>query len=336
MIGFFIYNPANDKVIQKTTLLSFLKRNYLGAGGRMSIAVLLQNNPHRQEKLFSALQETSPTRNWKIFSFKSKPEIRTTLLQLKKQGFERVLIGGGDGTLHCAVEEILKLDRENRIPLAVVPLGTANDFAQSTQDSESSLSSIIEKMAEAPIEKIDVGFVNRVPFLNVVTGGDMTKATTEAPHLAKSTMGKFAYYLKGLTQLTKLEAHRLHFQDSEWQLSCSCMGFAVANGGWVGGGFNVAPEAKIDDGCLDLLIVPEQDIVSLTKIAKELLKENPDLKNLNVIYKKVKRVLIESESEIQINADGEPIQDKRFDFRIKPRTLEMAIAKNDLINAVRS
>lgn len=297
-----------------------------------SIAVLLQKNPAREQKLLSALQGTSQNLRWEIYSFSERRELRQTLLNLKKSGFNRVLIGGGDGTLHCALEEALKLDRQDRIPFAVAPLGTANDFAQVTHDSSASLSSILETAAHAPIEKIDVGYVNRTPFLNVVTGGDMTKSTTEAPLVAKNTLGKFAYYLKGLSQLTQVDTHRLYFQDPEWKLNCSCLGFAVANGGWVGGGFNVAPDAKVDDGLLDLLIVPEQDMISLTKIAAELLKDSPDLSSLNVIYKQVKRLTVECDDEIQVNADGEPLIGKKFEFRIHPRTLEMALAKADLLS----
>lgn len=298
------------------------------------IVVLLKKDLARETKLQAALAELNEPQDWKVIDYEDKSELRNILASLKSQGFEKALIGGGDGSLHCAVEEVLKLDIDQRIPLGVAPLGTANDFAHSTTPFvELGLPAALRAAAESPIEWVDVGWVNEVPFLNVVTGGDLTKATTDVSKLMKETLGKFAYFIKALTQLPNLQSYKMNFRSPGWELDVNCLGFAVANARSVGGGLKVAPTAKLNDGLLDLLIVPQLSPVELSRLAAELMKETPDLGNHHIIRRQVTDLRIDCDTEFQVNADGEPLKGCHFDFRIMPRFLQMTLPRQEALMA---
>ena len=158
-----------------------------------------------------------------------------------------------------------------------------------------------------------------------------TKATTDAPKSAKAMLGRFAYFLNALAQLPNIGSYDMTFRAEGWEEKVKCFGFAVGNGAAAGGGLRLAPEAKLNDGRLDVLIAPDQSFINLSQIAAELLKAEPDLKPHNVIYRKVEALTVTCESEIQANADGEALKSTTFEFGIMPDAIAMAVAKLDAV-----
>ena len=98
---------------------------------------------------------------------------------------------------------------------------------------------------------------------------------------------------------------------------------AVANNHFAGGGFDVAPLSKIDDGLLDLVAIRSDRGVQLTKINKEL--EDPmNPNNVHVTYRQLAEFTIESDQKLHCNLDGEPVKKKKLRFSIRPRHLRVA------------
>ena len=98
---------------------------------------------------------------------------------------DRIVIGGGDGTISAALPALLRLGK----PLAVLPLGTANDFART-------LGVPAEAMEAAEIaiggceHCIDVGRVNGRPFINVASVGLAAKVTEEQSRRVKAAVAR--------------------------------------------------------------------------------------------------------------------------------------------------
>jgi YegS/Rv2252/BmrU family lipid kinase len=101
-------------------------------------------------------------------------------------GFDCVVIGGGDGTMGSALPAILKAD----LPMGVWPLGTANDFARSLgiEDDEDTVTSLVAWNER----KIDVADVNGHYFINNVTIGLPAEAAARLTHDLKARLGIFA------------------------------------------------------------------------------------------------------------------------------------------------
>jgi diacylglycerol kinase family enzyme len=98
---------------------------------------------------------------------------------------------------------------------------------------------------------------------------------------------------------------------------------AVANNHYAGGGFDVAPLSKIDDGLLDLVAIRSDRGLQLANISKELEDPmNPD--NVHVDYRQLSEFTIESEEKLHCNLDGEPLHKKKLRFSVLPRHLRVA------------
>lgn len=247
------------------------------------------------------------------------------LAGLDRQKFERALVCGGDGTLHRVVEDLVKLPAEKRIAVGVVPMGTANDFAKSTGMVAGSGNPFVAP-ACAPLRRVDVGWVNDRPFINVVSGGAVAQNTTDVSKNIKQTLGRYAYYFNAIVHAAEVKELALRFSSPDWSLNENSFAFAVGNSVMAGGGFKVAPEAVLNDGELDLLVIPSQSLLNLAALATELLKEAPDLSNRAVHYRQLKEFQLSCDEDLQINLDGEPMTGKDFSFRVSPKAIQIAVA----------
>lgn len=271
---------------------------------------------------------------FKPVPFTSISDLKSQLKILLQEEWVCAFACGGDGTLRCIVEAFSSDANSNRLPLGVIPMGTANDFARSSAFGTLGLKGGIKRSLETPPQLVDVAYANGKPFINVASGGDVTKITTDASKPFKGALGKLAYYLNALAKIPEIKSHELDFTDTTgsggWRYSGPCAAFAVANSSTAGGGLKVGPDAKIDDGLLDLLIVPSQPFLDLTAITKELLKEQPQLDDKQIIIRQTKAFSLRATEDIQINLDGEPIEGREFEFCVRKAALRMLVSPENL------
>jgi diacylglycerol kinase family enzyme len=98
---------------------------------------------------------------------------------------------------------------------------------------------------------------------------------------------------------------------------------AVGNNHYAGGGFDIAPQAKLDDGLLDLTAILVDRDFNIAGIRDELDNPmNPD--NKHVVYRQLSAFTIESDQKLHCNLDGEPIHKKRFRFSVLAKKLRVA------------
>jgi diacylglycerol kinase family enzyme len=98
---------------------------------------------------------------------------------------------------------------------------------------------------------------------------------------------------------------------------------AVANNHFAGGGFDVAPLAKLDDGLLDLTAIRVDRGVNLAGLDKELEDPmNPD--NRHIFYRQLSEFVIESDTKLHCNLDGEPVRKRKLRFSVAPQKILVA------------
>ncbi len=125
--------------------------------------------------------------------------------EASRAGVARVAAGGGDGTINEVAAGLLAArDASGRgSALAIVPLGTANDFAHACRIPLDPAGALHVATTAQP-RPIDVGRVGGRPFINMATGGFGTEVTVETrPDLKKALHGA-AYLVTGLTYLSEL------------------------------------------------------------------------------------------------------------------------------------
>lgn len=164
---------------------------------------------------------------------------------------DRIVIGGGDGTLSQALPDLLATGK----PLAVLPLGTANDFANT-------LGLPVDPMEAAEValhgrpHKIDVGLVNGEPFLNVASIGVATNVVHAQSAERKHRWRVLAYPISFLHAARESKPFVVTLKvDDNPAWTGPLYQVSVGNGRFHGGGLMVADHAAIDDGKLDLYAI---------------------------------------------------------------------------------
>lgn len=243
-------------------------------------------------------------------------------------GVDVIIAGGGDGTLSAVAETLAhRAEPADALPaLALMPLGTANDFATAggfPEEPADALALIAETTAR-PIDLLRIEADGKPWWCaNVASGGFGTQVTVETDEGLKKVLGGLAYVLTGIAKLGRIEPilARVHGPGFEWEGGFIALG--IGNGRQAGGGQALCPQAVIDDGQLDVTLIPELTgevgamLGQLVTGGKEAALERVATRA------KLTRVEIRAEQPLTLNLDGEPVEARHFRIECVPRRVRM-------------
>jgi lipid kinase YegS len=178
------------------------------------------------------------------------------------KGTDVVVACGGDGTLN---EVVNGLDGRD-VPLGVVPLGTANDFARQTGIPEEADHAMDVILRRKPV-RIDTASMNGRRFLNVSTGGVGAEATAETPADFKASLGPLAYAITAIRKLAGDQTRHASFSSAGFDLDVDFLAFAVGSARVTGGGTMMTPDASVTDGLLDLCVIEAMSRPDFARLA---------------------------------------------------------------------
>ena len=113
---------------------------------------------------------------------------------------------------------------------------------------------------------IDIGKVNGRHFINIAGGGSLTELTYEVPSRLKTMIGQLAYYMKGIEKMINLSPTELVIRaEGIGEVEGEFMMFLIANSNSVGGFERLAPDARIDDGLLDVIAVKKCNLAEFIR-----------------------------------------------------------------------
>jgi lipid kinase YegS len=236
-----------------------------------------------------------------------------------ERGVDGIAAVGGDGTLNEIVTGLAHLSLPTPIPVGVVPMGTANDFATGAGLPVDDRWTALKTCLTAPERLVDLARLNNHYFVNVASGGVGPRITRDTPEGVKSWFGGLAYFLSSLAALPNLEPTHCRVKGPEWQWEGPVFVLAVGNGRLAGGGVPVCAKAEIDDGLLDLLIISDladNDVISLvTNVMR--LYQPPS--NEQTIYRQLPWLELHARRPMTITLDGEPLVGQDFRWEVLPR-----------------
>jgi lipid kinase YegS len=240
-------------------------------------------------------------------------------------GVDVVVAGGGDGTVNEVASGMLARGDTGGSAMAVVPYGTANDFATSIGVLKGDPLKALQLAASGASTPIDVGRVNDRVFVNVTSGGFGAEVTANTPPQMKQALGGAAYSLMGVVTAAKMNPYECRFTSATGDVEEGrVLMMAVGNGRQCGGGYQVTPQAILDDGLLDVVVVHDAELPQLGMVLNELLDMAAD-SNQFVTYRRVPSFTLESTRPLQLNLDGEPYRDTNFRFEICPKALPFVL-----------
>lgn len=240
-----------------------------------------------------------------------------------EHGVDVVVAAGGDGTVNDVVQGLMAAESGDMPALAVLPVGTANDLARSLGlPLDNNLAAALAIAAEGKVSAIDLGLVNDRPFVNVASGGFPAEVTTRTSAEMKNLLGGAAYSITGLLTAATLKAYACAVIAEGQTLDLSLAMLAIGNGRLAGGGYEVAPQARLDDGLLDLVLVPAVPLADLPKLVGELFNVT-DENNQHILYRQLAAFELHFADEFQLNLDGEPYKSREFRVSLRPGGLRV-------------
>ena len=260
------------------------------------------------------------------FPLKNPARLPETVHEAVESGCDLVVVGGGDGTISSAVDELAS----RSVVLGVLPLGTANDFARTLQ-IPFDLGRACETIAHGKVVDVDLGLVGDNYFVNVASAGLSVRVTRTLSSQLKSRLGPLAYPVATMRALRQHQPFRARLEfpdgDNEPLEVDDVLQIAVGNGRYYGGGAVVAPEAGIDDHTLDVYAIKQGRWRDHVHIAR-LFKSGSFVQHGNVVHVETKRLVLETTPTEQINVDGEVVASTPQQFTVARNALDVLVPQD--------
>ncbi len=252
-------------------------------------------------------------------------DIKRFMGEALQLGAERFIIGGGDGSVNEAVNALAMLPREERLTLAILPLGTANDFATACEIPLDPLAAL-RFAVSYPSIPVDIVKANEKYFINMATAGFGAKITAETPVELKNFLGGGAYTLTGVLKAMDFVPYHSHIITPHNSLqSLHIIAGAVGNGKQAGGGQVLAPRALINDGLLDVISISQFKLTDIPQVLEEI--KNPSHNGEFIKYIKTPWLESESKQIIPVNLDGEPYNSHKIRFEVISNAIDLVVPK---------
>lgn len=270
------------------------------------------------KKLADAL--TSNEIKYQVFdTHESKSALKTVAAHLD-QTFTDLIVVGGDGTINESING-LKSD----IPVAIIPSGTGDDFIKNVSIGKS-VDEHIETAINGKVIRIDLGLCNDRKFVNGVGigfDGQIVEDMTAKP--VRFLKGHAAYYYHVLRILGGYREKPFRFSLDDGQLrEKDLILLTIGNGTTFGGGFKLMPEARIDDGVLEICeigkISPLRRFLNISKLSNG---THGSLKE--VTFHKSKEVIVEKNNHLFAHIDGEKMGNPPFNIKVLQEALQLRV-----------
>ena len=245
-----------------------------------------------------------------------------------ERGFDRIVAGGGDGTVNDVLNGIA--GHLDRVELGILPVGTGNDFAASIGmrvPAQEAIPMLLSWDAR-PIDVVRVrGTGPRGPcerlMLNGSAGGFVEVVGSATGQQSKrGILGPLSYVLSAALSADQMETYSIRIRAGDKSTTIRGIATIVSNGRTVGGGMPVSPRAWIDDGSLELLAIPEMPLGDLVLLGVSIANGN-HLTDPRLHFGEGSIITLDSEPPMPVNADGESLGTTPVVYEVLPRVLRV-------------
>jgi YegS/Rv2252/BmrU family lipid kinase len=253
------------------------------------------------------------------FHFTKQRGHATELVKEIGSEFDVIVSVGGDGTINEIANGMPDIEK----PMGILPIGTGNDFARSCSLPIGDLERAVDVLLAHDVKKIDVGEVNGRRFINVMGMGFEGRAN-DIGKMLSFLRGTFKYLIAiGGTYLT-YRRMPLEIKFNDVEVNNKVFLVSIGNGWNVGGGLQLTPKAKLDDGLFDICFVEYISRWRILQVFGKLYDGTANEVDEMQAYQ-TKEMTVKSSLPIPAHIDGEsfdPVQ-KEFHIKIHPSALKI-------------
>ena len=278
---------------------------------------------HEPEEIYELLKDLDP----ELVVTKDKGDA-TKLAREWRSGL--LVVAGGDGTLNETIIGLGEAGFPGNVTLAVLPLGTGNDFTQTIKmpPGPEKAAGVIRDGAVRIFDAVHIissGIGERY-FINVATGGlgmEISQAADD-PKL-KRRWGKLSYLRASLEAAGDGVARDVRLTLDGKPRDLRAVNISVGNCRYTGGGWPAAPRANPEDGLLDVVVVGEVTASELLSLTPKALASADYLDDEGVFFARASSLSVEADPGIGFTADGEVIGEEPVEFTVVPKAVKVVV-----------
>jgi len=250
---------------------------------------------------------------------RSTQHLRELARQAREEKPDVVVSAGGDGTHHHVLNGLAGGD----IPLGLIPLGTGNDFAQGVgvpPDVRQAAAALLRGKTRA----IDLGRVGSAVYGGMAGVGLDAMVARAVNARAPKVRGRLAYAWAILRCLRLYRPQPLEIRSEGFSYSGEVMFVVIGNGSLYGGGFKLTPGARLDDGLLDVCLVPALPKLELLRWAPRAYR-GKHLAHPRIVYFQTRQIALASPARLELFGDGEFIQELPATIEVVPQSVRVIV-----------
>lgn len=238
--------------------------------------------------------------------------------QAVQRGADTVMVCGGDGTVH----EVAQALAGSKVALAPLPSGRCNDFCRYLE-MEDDPQGLVEAVLAGGRRGMDLAQVDGRYYCTVGAVGFDAECSRFVDNMRLPMWGKPAYIYAVTRILSGYDFPRVRLTWDEGQYEGPILMAAVANTPSYGNDIRIVPQARADDGLLDVCLIKPASFFRVMGLLPTLLKGEHGSAP-EVSFLSTSRITIESERQVEMWADGEPLSTSPLEIKIVPRALLVA------------
>ncbi|WP_336488652.1 lipid kinase [Methylobacterium nigriterrae] len=241
----------------------------------------------------------------------------TAVIRRHAPGVDLVVLGGGDGTLNAAAPALV----ETRLPLGILPLGTANDLARSLGLPLDPLAAA-RLITTAEARPADLGWVNGHYYFNVASIGFSAELAGDLTAESKKTWGVLGYAIAAVRVLRRVRPFTVTIEHDGTTEKVVTIQASVGNGRHYGGGMTVEEGATVDDGKLDFYSLEVAHWWRLIALLPAL-RRGTHGRSQDVRAFKTTEIRLTTRKPRPVNTDGELTTHTPAHFKVVPEAVRI-------------